>query len=94
MLNRYLNVAMLSVDSTIKLPTGINDIEQLRNALKEDISFTVFKDTSKGKLRLLKYIPDIEGGETSKFISNFREFCYNDEINDIYRRIKRKYPSK
>ena len=50
-----LDTAISLVDSTIKLPTGIKDIEKLRNALKEDISFTVFKNTNKRKLQSLKY---------------------------------------
>ncbi|PKY48830.1 hypothetical protein RhiirA4_464533 [Rhizophagus irregularis] len=34
-------------------------------------------------LESLKYIPEKEGGNTSKFISDFRKLCYNSEINDI-----------
>src|SRR3954453_1687821 len=47
----FLNTAISLVDPIIKLPTKINDIEKLRNALKEDISFTVFKNTNKRKLQ-------------------------------------------
>src|SRR6266545_502606 len=71
------------VDTTINLPTQISNLEELCNALKEDISFTVFKNTNKRKLQLLKYLPESKGGDTSKFISNFRKLCYNAEINDI-----------
>ncbi|CAG8546287.1 12693_t:CDS:2 [Funneliformis caledonium] len=67
------------VDATIKLPTGIDGIEKLRKALKDDISFTIFKNANKRKLQLLQYIPEREGGETLKFISNFRKLCYNAE---------------
>jgi hypothetical protein len=81
--NNIIIIAISLVDPTIKLPTGINDYEKLRNALKEDISFTVFKNTNKRKLRSLKYIPESKGGNTSKFISTFRKLCYNAEINDI-----------
>ncbi|PKC65573.1 hypothetical protein RhiirA1_514295 [Rhizophagus irregularis] len=35
----FLNTAISLIDPTIKLPTEINDIENLRNALKEDVSF-------------------------------------------------------
>ncbi|PKY13337.1 hypothetical protein RhiirB3_491983 [Rhizophagus irregularis] len=82
--DNYLNIAISLVDSNIiSLPTNIDSFEELRNALKEDISFTVFKCTNKRLLELLKYIPEKEGGNTSKFISDFRKLCYNSEINDI-----------
>jgi hypothetical protein len=51
--------------------------------LKKIFLFTIFKTTNKKSLELLKYIPEREGGKTSKFISKFRKFCYNAEINDI-----------
>src|SRR5256885_324136 len=79
----YLNIAKSLVDSTISLPTEINSLEKLRNALKEDGSFTIFKCINKRKLQLLKYIPERKGGDTSKFTSNFRKLCFNAEINDI-----------
>ncbi|CAG8753132.1 2425_t:CDS:2, partial [Funneliformis caledonium] len=55
--------------------------EKLRKALKEDIFFMVFKNTNKIKLRLLKFILDREGGESSKFITKFRRLCRDAEIN-------------
>ena len=81
------------VDPTIKLPTGIDKLEKLRNALKEDISFTVFKNTNKRKLQSLKYFSESKGGDTSKFISNFRKLCYNAEINEIDEQKKYFYKS-
>ena len=81
------------MDSTIKLPTGIDNYEKLRNALKEDISFTVFKNTNKRILQSLKYIPERKGGNTSKFISEFRKLCYNAEINDVEEQKKYLYKS-
>src|SRR6266496_749993 len=89
----FLNTAKSFVDPTISLPTGIDSLEKLRNALKEDISFTVFKNTNKRKLQSLKYIPESIGGDTSKFISNFRKLCYNAEINDIEEQKKYFYKS-
>ena len=80
---RKLSIAKSLVDSTISLPTGIDSFEKLCNALKKDISFTVFKNTNKRKLQSLKYIPEREGGDTSKFISTFRKLCYNAEINIV-----------
>src|SRR5436190_1395154 len=65
-----LKIAISLVDSTIKLPTGIDSFEKLRNALKENVSFTVFKNMNKRKLQSLKYIPERKGGDTSRFISN------------------------
>ncbi|CAG8559001.1 11886_t:CDS:2 [Funneliformis caledonium] len=86
--NEYLHYAIPLVDPIIKLPSRINSFEKLCSALKDDISFTVFKNTNLRKLRLLKYVPEREGGETSKFISNFRKLCYNAEINDIEKQNK------
>jgi hypothetical protein len=87
--------ALSLVDSSIiSLPTGINSFEELRNALKEDISFTLFKNTNKRKLQSLKYIPESRGGDTSKFISNFLKLCYNAEIiNDVKEQKKYLYKS-
>src|SRR4051794_32088214 len=68
---RSLMTAKSLVDSTIKLPARIDNFEELGNALKEDISFTIFKNMNKRILELLKYIPESEGGKTSKFISDF-----------------------
>ncbi|CAI2171302.1 4701_t:CDS:2 [Funneliformis geosporum] len=75
--------ALSLVDVSIQLPSGIDSFEKLRDALKEDISFTIFKEKNKKKLQSLKYIPESEGDETSKFILDFRKLCYNAEINDI-----------
>ncbi|PKC16662.1 hypothetical protein RhiirA5_394195 [Rhizophagus irregularis] len=76
-------IAISLVDPTIKLSTDINSFEKLCNELKEDISFTVFKNANKRKLQLLKYIPERRGGDTLKFVTTFRKLCYNGEINDI-----------
>src|SRR3954454_19451939 len=87
------NIAKEFVVSTISFSTKIDSFEKLRNALKEDISFTVFKNTNKRKLQSLKYVPEREGGDTSKFISNFRKLCYNAEINNIKEQMKYLYSS-
>src|ERR1043165_3207022 len=55
--------------------------------------FTVFKNTNRRKLKSLKYVPEREGGDTSKFISTFRKLCYNAEINDIEEQKKYLYNS-
>ncbi len=67
--------------TTIKIPNGISTFDELINALKEDISFTVFKDTCKRKLQSLKYV--CKGGDTSKFLAEFRMLCFGAEINNI-----------
>ena len=87
------NIAISLVSSTISLPTGINNLEELRNALKEDISFTVFKHTNKRLLQSLRFYPERKGGNNSKFISEFRKLCYNAEINDIEEQKKYFYQS-
>ena len=91
--DEYLKAVILFVDSSIKLPAGIRSFEKLCNALKEDISFTVFKNTNKRMLQSLKYILEREGGKTSKFISTFRKLCYNAEINDVEEQKRHLYES-
>jgi hypothetical protein len=81
--DKFLPIAILLVDSTISLPTGIDSFEKLSSALKETTLFTVFKNTNKRKLQSLKYVPERKGGDTINFISNFLKLCYNAEINDI-----------
>ncbi|PKY17772.1 hypothetical protein RhiirB3_522284 [Rhizophagus irregularis] len=88
-----VNFAISLVDSIIKLPTGIDDIEKLRNALKENIFFTIFKNTNKRKLQSLKYNPERKGGDTSYFISTFCKLCYNAEINDVKKQTRYLYNS-
>jgi hypothetical protein len=79
----FLNIAKSLISPTIKLPTEITDLEELRDALKKDITFTVFKNTNKGKLQSLKYKSEKDGGDTLNFLTDFRNLCYNSEINDI-----------
>ncbi|GBC02559.1 hypothetical protein RclHR1_04690010 [Rhizophagus clarus] len=88
-----LDIAISLIDPTISLPTGIDSFDKLRNALKKDISFDVFKNTNKRKLQSLKYNSERKGGDTSKFISTFRKLCYNAEINDIKEQKKFLYSS-
>ncbi|CAB4388930.1 unnamed protein product [Rhizophagus irregularis] len=88
-----LEIAILSVDPTISLPAEIDSFEKLCNVLKEDISFTIFKNTNEKMLESLKYIPENKGGNTSKFTSQFKKLCYNAEINDIEEQKKYLYNS-
>ncbi|GBC45842.2 hypothetical protein GLOIN_2v1767340 [Rhizophagus irregularis DAOM 181602=DAOM 197198] len=67
----FLKTVISLIDPTIKLSsTEINDIEKLRNELKDDISFEVFKNTNKRKLQSLKYYPERKVLEESKLIRN------------------------
>ncbi|CAI2169638.1 8106_t:CDS:2 [Funneliformis geosporum] len=71
------------VDVPIKNPEKIKSLKDLVEALKSNISFTVFKNSSKRKLNLLKYITEREGGNTAKFIAEFRALCFDAEIIDL-----------
>jgi hypothetical protein len=79
----FLNTAKSLINPTIKLPTEINDLEKLRDALKKDITFIAHKNLNKRKLQSLNYKSDRDGGDTLKFFTEFRNLCYNAEINDI-----------
>ena len=87
------NIAKSLVDPAIKLPAEVDDYEKFHDIFKEDISFTIFKNTNKRMLKFLKYVTEREGGKTSKFISDFRKLCYNAEINDIEEQKKYLYKS-
>lgn len=73
----------MMVDSTIDIPSDIESCEDLVKALKEHISFPIFTNSCKRKLHLLKYRSEREGGDTPKFIANFRALCRDAEIEDI-----------
>jgi hypothetical protein len=79
----FLNIAKSLINPTIKIPTEINDLEKLRDALKKDVTFTAFKNSNKRKLQSLKYTSERDGGDTLKFFIDFRNLCYNSEINYI-----------
>ncbi|UZO21278.1 uncharacterized protein OCT59_013676 [Rhizophagus irregularis] len=71
--------ALSLVDSNILLPTEIDSIVKLRKALKEDISFTIFKNTNKRKLQSLNYIPEtLKHVATGKYLSS-DGFCRGPE---------------
>jgi len=91
--DEYVKIAILLVDPAIKLPARINNFEELVNALKEDISFKMFKITNEEKLQSLRYDNEIKEGDNSKFISKFRKLCYNAEINEIDEQKKYFYKS-
>jgi len=78
-----LKFAIMMVDSTINIPENITSFDALTNALKEHISFTVFKNSCQRKLQTLKYVPEREGGDTVNFIIDFRTLCRDAEITNI-----------
>jgi hypothetical protein len=61
----------------------INTFNSLSNALKSHITFKILKDTCRRRLQILKYVPEIHGGDTAKFISYFNTKCFDAEINDL-----------
>ncbi|RIA85405.1 hypothetical protein C1645_830840 [Glomus cerebriforme] len=71
------------VDVPIKNPEKIKKLDDLVEALKSHISFTVFKNSSKRKLNLLKYVTERDGGNTAKFVAEFRSLCFDAEITDL-----------
>ncbi|CAB4411289.1 unnamed protein product [Rhizophagus irregularis] len=80
-----VKIAISFVDPIISLPAEIDSLEKLRDALKEDISFTVFKNTNKRLLRLLKYIPERQNENIKSMNDLIREFeeIVTDELNLI-----------
>ncbi|GBB85836.1 hypothetical protein RclHR1_12290005 [Rhizophagus clarus] len=78
-----LKFAIMMIDSTINVPENINSFDTLINALKNHISFTVFKNSCKRKLQTLKYVPDYWDDNTVNFITDFRTLCRDAEITNI-----------
>jgi hypothetical protein len=62
--------------------------KEISKSLKADVSFVVFKNSVKRKLKALKFDP--KGGENHifQFICKFREYCYEAEINDVKEQMK------
>ncbi|RIA85400.1 hypothetical protein C1645_781941 [Glomus cerebriforme] len=85
-----LKFAIMSIDSTINIPTNdITSLNALIDALKNHISFTIFKNSCKRKLHVLEYVPEREGGNTANFITDFRKLCRDAEITDVAEQIRR-----
>src|SRR5947209_3475146 len=61
------------IHSTININDSeeINTFNSLSDALKSHITFQILKDTCRRKLQVLKFVPEIHGGDTAKFISYF-----------------------
>jgi hypothetical protein len=73
----------MMVDSTIEIPSDVESCEDLVKALKDHITFPMFKNACKRKLHLLKYRSERDGGDTPNFIANFRSLCRDAEIDDV-----------
>ncbi|RGB36732.1 hypothetical protein C1646_757797 [Rhizophagus diaphanus] len=78
-----LNLCIGMVDVPIKNPEKIKTLDDLIEELKSNISFTVFKNSAQRKLNLLKYVTERDGGNTAKFVADFRSLCFDAEINDL-----------
>ncbi|PKC01795.1 hypothetical protein RhiirA5_426156 [Rhizophagus irregularis] len=60
--------------------------DEILNILKTDALFTLFKYSVEEKLQKLKFDPKNE--DHVQFISIFRKYCYEAEINDVERQKK------
>ncbi|CAG8517751.1 8521_t:CDS:2 [Funneliformis caledonium] len=79
-----LELSILMIDSNIIIPEDIDNIDKLVNTLKSHSTFNIFKDSCKGKLQGMKYIPEEEENFTATFLAKFRTLCNDAEINDPY----------
>lgn len=79
---QILKICKLMIDSTIIIPKEINSFDELNKSLKSHTTFTIFKNSCKKKLLLMKYIPGKEENYTASFLANFRSLCSYAEIND------------
>jgi hypothetical protein len=77
-----LRICKLMIDSAITIPNETNSFNELIKALKSHTTFTIFKDSCKRKLQVMRYIPDKEEIYTATFLANFRLFCNYAEINN------------
>ncbi|CAB5384819.1 unnamed protein product [Rhizophagus irregularis] len=78
-----IKFAKMMIDSTINVPKDVTSLTEIISALKVDASFTIFKNTNKRKLQILKYKSEKVGGDTAKFIDTFRKLCRDSEIVDL-----------
>jgi hypothetical protein len=79
---QILKICKLMIDSTIIIPKEINSFDELIKSLKSHVTFTIFKNSCKNKLQLMKCIPEKEENYTASFLANFRSICNYAEIND------------
>ncbi|CAG8475420.1 4993_t:CDS:2 [Funneliformis caledonium] len=62
----------------------LNTIEELIEALKQDIFFKVYKNDAKRKLSSMRYMFEKDDGYHIKFMKEFLSLCYDAElINEI-----------
>ncbi|GBC14582.2 hypothetical protein GLOIN_2v1651086 [Rhizophagus irregularis DAOM 181602=DAOM 197198] len=77
---KIIKFSKLMIDYTIIIPNvnEINSFEELIKALKLHSTFSIYKNSCKRKLQLIKYIPEQE--DVATFLANFRSLCM--EISD------------
>ncbi|CAB4434133.1 unnamed protein product [Rhizophagus irregularis] len=64
----------------------VSKADEILNILKTDVLFTLFKYSVEEKLQKLKFDPKNE--DHVQFISIFRKYCYEAEINDVKKQKK------
>src|SRR3954447_6808428 len=77
-----IEFAKMMIDSTINIPK-IASLDELVNALQNDVSFEIFKHANKRKLDVLKYKGENVGGDTAKFVDTFRKLCRDAEMTEL-----------
>ncbi|PKK80977.1 hypothetical protein RhiirC2_186223 [Rhizophagus irregularis] len=77
-----LELCILMINSSIYIPEGIDNLDKLVRALSSHPTFSIFKDSCKRKLQVMKYIPEEEGNYTATFLADFRSLCNDAEIYD------------
>ncbi|PKY45403.1 hypothetical protein RhiirA4_542569 [Rhizophagus irregularis] len=77
---KIIKISKLMIDSTIIIPNvdKINSFEELIKALKLHSTFSVYKNSCKRKLQLIKY----EKEDVATFLANFRSLCNWVETSD------------
>ncbi|GBC07022.1 hypothetical protein RclHR1_00720031 [Rhizophagus clarus] len=77
---QILKICKLMIDFTIIIPKEINSFDKLIKTLKSHTTFSIFKNSCKKKLQLMKYNPEEE--DIVSFLTKFRLLCNYAEIND------------
>ncbi|EXX52254.1 hypothetical protein GLOIN_2v282659 [Rhizophagus irregularis DAOM 181602=DAOM 197198] len=77
-----LELCILMINSSIYIPEDIYNLDKLIKVLSSHPTFSIFKDSCKKKLQVMKYIPEKEGNYTATFLADFRSLCNDAEIYD------------
>lgn len=90
-----LRLCKLNIDNSITISNDISSLNELIKALKSHSTFEIYKDGIKRKLDQMKF-EGSEGGDTTKFLAEFRSLCDKAEIinpQEIKNRLLRSYSS-